>query len=158
MTPLHILTFILAFFGMEFVAWFSHKYIMHGFLWHLHEDHHSENHKLFQKNDYFILIFAIPSWLTIMLGMMYQNQYSVITGIGIAVYGFVYFVLHEIFIHQRFKFLRKLDHWYFKGIRRAHKIHHKTIGKEGSSCFGMLIVPLKYFKEAKEEGKLSTSR
>ena len=25
---------------MEFVAWATHKYVMHGFLWYLHEDHH----------------------------------------------------------------------------------------------------------------------
>ena len=26
--------------GMEFMAWFTHKYVMHGFLWDWHEDHH----------------------------------------------------------------------------------------------------------------------
>ena len=25
---------------MEFMAWFTHKYVMHGFLWNLHFDHH----------------------------------------------------------------------------------------------------------------------
>lgn len=150
---MYTITFFIAFIGMEFVAWFSHKYIMHGFLWHLHEDHHSEGHKNVQKNDVFILIFAIPSWLCIMLGYLAQNYHSVAAGYGIAAYGFTYFVLHEIFIHQRFKFLKSLDHWYFKGIRRAHKIHHKTLGKEGSECFGMLIVPFRYFMEAKSEKK-----
>jgi len=29
-----------AFLFMEFVAWFTHKYVMHGFLWVLHKDHH----------------------------------------------------------------------------------------------------------------------
>ena len=32
---------IVTFFLMEGVAWAAHKYIMHGFLWHLHEDHHT---------------------------------------------------------------------------------------------------------------------
>ena len=27
------------------MAWFSHKYIMHGFLWNLHKDHHVKNKK-----------------------------------------------------------------------------------------------------------------
>ena len=27
---------------MEFMAWFTHKYIMHGFLWVLHKDHHKK--------------------------------------------------------------------------------------------------------------------
>jgi beta-carotene 3-hydroxylase len=29
-----------AFIFMEFMAWFTHKYIMHGFLWVLHKNHH----------------------------------------------------------------------------------------------------------------------
>ncbi len=39
-----ILCFVATFCIMEFMAWFSHKYIMHGFLWHLHEDHHKKDH------------------------------------------------------------------------------------------------------------------
>lgn len=35
---------------------------------------------------------------------------------------------------------------YIKSIRMAHKVHHKTLGKYGSSSFGMLIVSKKYFK------------
>ena len=40
MTLLWIFIVLLTFVFMEFVAWFSHKYIMHGFLWSLHKDHH----------------------------------------------------------------------------------------------------------------------
>ena len=48
---------------MEFVAWFAHKYIMHGFLWSWHEDHHKphfEKEGFFEKNDLFFLVFATP--------------------------------------------------------------------------------------------------
>jgi len=54
--------------------------------------------------------------------------------------------VHDVFIHQRFKFLRNIDNKYARGLRRAHKIHHKNINKDGGECFGMLIVPRKYFK------------
>ncbi len=40
---LWILSLLGAFSIMEFMAWFTHKYIMHGFLWYLHEDHHKKN-------------------------------------------------------------------------------------------------------------------
>ena len=41
---------IITFLFMEFVAWFAHKYIMHGFLWFLHKDHHQvDKNKKFQK-------------------------------------------------------------------------------------------------------------
>ncbi len=33
------------------------------------------------------------------------------------------------------------------GFGRAHKIHHKHLGKEEGECFGMLFVPFKYFKK-----------
>ncbi len=32
-------------------------------------------------------------------------------------------------------------------VRRAHKMHHKNIHKEDGECFGMLWVPMKYFKK-----------
>ena len=58
---LYLLTTIATFFLMEGVAWFSHKYIMHGFLWSLHHDHHQRDDAgFFEKNDYFFLIFGIP--------------------------------------------------------------------------------------------------
>ena len=68
-------------------------------------------------------------------------------GLGISIYGFAYFTVHDLFIHQRFNILRKSENRYFKAIRRAHKIHHKKLTKEGCENFGMLWVPIKYFKQ-----------
>lgn len=141
-----VIALILAFSAMEFMAWFAHKYIMHGVLWNLHEDHHQPTGKTFQKNDLFFLIFAIPSWLCIMLGMMNGNYFSVGFGAGIAVYGLVYFLVHDVLIHRRFKWFDKTDNRYFRAIRKAHKVHHKNRFKEDGTCFGMLVVPKKYFK------------
>ena len=136
----------LTFFTMEFVAWFTHKYIMHGMLWNVHLDHHQvDKNKKIQKNDYFFLIFALPSMLSIILGSINSNYFLYI-GIGIALYGFAYFIVHEIIIHQRIKIFRNTNSKYIRAIKRAHKIHHKNIGKEDGESFGMLIVPLKYFK------------
>ena len=88
-----ILIFLATFSFMEFMAWFTHKYIMHGFLWYLHEDHHVVNHeKILQKNDYFFLIFAIPSITFIFMG--HENLTMVFfIGIGIACYGLAYFLI-----------------------------------------------------------------
>jgi beta-carotene 3-hydroxylase len=148
---INIVLFIATFWFMEFMAWFTHKYVMHGFLWSLHKDHHKKEHYgFFEKNDFFFLIFAIPSWLCIMLGLMYQVYSAVWIGAGIAAYGLVYFLIHEVFIHQRFKWIRNIDNNYFRAIRRAHKIHHKHLNRWPGECFGMLIVPKKYFEEAKK--------
>jgi beta-carotene 3-hydroxylase len=42
---------------------------------------------------------------------------------------------------------RKANNWYARGVRRAHKIHHKHLGKDDGECFGMLFVPFKYFRK-----------
>lgn len=148
---MYVIVFFLTFIGMEFVAWLAHKYIMHGLGWFLHEDHHVPHKKITEKNDMFFLIFAIPSWLCIMLGMMSNNNISVAVGFGILFYGLCYIFIHDVFIHQRIKGFKKAEHPYFKAIRFAHKIHHKHLGKENGECFGMLFVPRKYYKKAKQE-------
>ncbi|MFA9212277.1 MAG: sterol desaturase family protein [Candidatus Methylacidiphilales bacterium] len=141
----NILVVFLTFWSMEFMAWFTHKFIMHGLLWYLHKDHHQVEPGFFEKNDSFFLIFAIPSAYCYVTGLMY-NDFRLYIGIGISLYGFAYFIIHEIIIHQRFKLWSRLDNRYIKAIRRAHKIHHKYLGKEHGENFGMLIVPLKYWK------------
>ena len=141
-----ILIIISTFLFMEFVAWAVHKYIMHGILWSLHEDHHVVNHdNFFQKNDYFFLIFAIPSIILIFIG--HEDLTSgFFIGLGIALYGLAYFLVHEIIIHRRLPPPSKTKSRYIKAIRKAHKVHHKNRGKYDGVNFGMLIVPFKYFK------------
>lgn len=140
------------FIGMEGVAWLTHKYVMHGLLWVLHKDHHKkDSEKFLEFNDSFFLIFAIPGIACLALGSFYNNQVALCIGIGITIYGAAYFFVHDIFIHQRFKVFRNSDHWYFKAIRRAHKMHHKHLNKEHGECFGMLWVPFKYFMEVRRK-------
>jgi beta-carotene 3-hydroxylase len=147
---LYITITLATFGGMEFVAWFSHKYIMHGFLWFLHKDHHQHEPGFWEKNDAFFLIFAIPSASSFIIGSLYSDFFALIfIGLGIALYGLAYFLVHDIFIHQRFKIFTRTNKRYLKAIRKAHKVHHKHLGPEDGECFGMLLVPPKYIKEAK---------
>jgi beta-carotene 3-hydroxylase len=146
----NILALVVTFFAMEFVAWFTHKYVMHGLLWVLHKDHHQTEPGIFEKNDSFFLIFAIPSMILIMLGAMSNFDVKVYIGFGIALYGLAYFLVHDIFIHQRIKIFRRSNNVYMRAIRKAHKVHHKHLNKEQGECFGMLLVPFRYYKEAKQ--------
>jgi beta-carotene 3-hydroxylase len=142
---------LLAFISMECVAWFTHKYIMHGWLWTLHKDHHKKESKgFFEHNDFFFLLFALPGILGLFIGMRAGYNYLFWIGLGITFYGFTYFLVHDIFIHQRFKWLRDSNNPYFKALRRAHKMHHKHIQKEDGECFGMLWIPFKYFRNEKK--------
>lgn len=138
---------IATFFFMEFVAWFAHKYVMHGFLWVLHKDHHQKEPGFFEKNDFFFLIFAIPSMSGFIIGSLTNYTFLIFIGLGILLYGIAYFLVHDIFIHRRFKILQKSNNRYLKAIRKAHKIHHKHLNKEDGECFGMLVVPWKYFSK-----------
>lgn len=142
----NVIIVVVTFFFMEFVAWATHKYIMHGFLWFLHQDHHvvNKDHKL-QKNDFFFLIFAIPSMLLMYIGFD-SFKISFFVGVGIAFYGMAYFIVHEVIIHQRLPFFRKTNNKYIRAIRLAHKVHHKQLGKYNATSFGMLIVSRKYFR------------
>ncbi len=146
MTIINISITIISFIAMEFVAWFTHKYIMHGILWELHRDHHQPKKKyIFQKNDYFFLIFAAPGIILIMTGVS-DLSYFFWAGLGITLYGFAYFTIHDIFIHQRFKVFRNTSSKYLNGLRKAHKIHHKNTGKKNCENFGMLFFSPKYWK------------
>lgn len=145
---LNILVVFITFWVMEFMAWFTHKYVMHGFLWRLHKDHHQKEPGFFEKNDSFFLIFAIPSSLLMFFGSLNEVDLRFWIGLGILLYGFAYFLVHEVLIHKRLKWFRNTNNPYLKAVRRAHQQHHSHLGKEEGENFGMLIVPLKYFRWA----------
>lgn len=148
---MYVLITLATFCIMEGITWLTHRFVMHGLLWYLHEDHHKKGTGFFEKNDAFFIIFAIPSWLCIMLGSMSQAYWVVSIGAGIALYGFAYFVVHEIIIHQRFKLFTRSNNRYIKAIRWAHKMHHKHLDKEEGESFGMLIVAKKYWDKVKRD-------
>jgi len=151
---LKILIVLFAFCSMEAVAWLSHKYLMHGLLWKLHKDHHKkDSYGILEHNDFFFLIFALPGMAALFFGMRNAYNFLFWIGIGICLYGLMYFLVHDVFIHQRIKWFRTSESVYLKAIRRAHKVHHKHLGKEEGECFGMLWVPFKYFRDMKSTGK-----
>lgn len=151
---MYILITLLTFCIMEAITWFTHKYIMHGFLWYLHQDHHQPTGNKLEKNDAFFLIFGIPSWLCIMLGLQHQNYVAAAIGFGIALYGLAYFIVHEVIIHQRIKWFSRSKNKYIRTIRWAHKMHHKHLNKYDGESFGMLIVGKKYWDKVRADDRL----
>ncbi|MBN1486486.1 MAG: beta-carotene hydroxylase [Anaerolineae bacterium] len=130
---------------MEFVAWATHKYVMHGFLWVLHEDHHQPSGRGLQKNDLFAVFFASISFIMIYHGVMNGHPRIAAAGFGVALYGFGYFMFHDIMFHKRVRFIRyKPGTNYEKRIIRAHRIHHRHPGQKDSTSFGFLYAPKKY--------------
>lgn len=136
---------IATFLFWEFVAWFSHKYIMHGFLWTWHKSHHTvHDHKL-ERNDLFAVVFSLPS-----IGMFYYfslvsyNPYMLAAGLGIFLYGIFYLIFHDIIVHQRIRWRPAKRTRYLQRMIHAHYIHHSKHTKEGCEAFGFLYAPKKY--------------
>jgi beta-carotene 3-hydroxylase len=139
-----LVTFVL----MEGVTILTHKYVMHGFMWYFHEDHHNGHYiKGFERNDVFFIIFAMPSILLFYYGVHPELNFKFFIGLGVMFYGLGYFLIHDVLIHRRFKWLDGVDHWYLNALRKGHKVHHKYLTKEDGESFGMLTVPLKFFRE-----------
>jgi beta-carotene 3-hydroxylase len=140
-------TFVLLFFFvlMEGVAWFTHKYIMHGFGWIWHKSHHEPRKGLFELNDLYGFVFALPSALLIIYGSA-EMDWRFFAGLGIALYGLAYFLVHDVFVHQRVKWLKKTQVPYFRAMRLTHHLHHAVHSKNGAEAFGFLFVLPKYIK------------
>ena len=144
--------FILTFIIMEFNAWFLHKFVMHGFLWNLHKDHHVPvKERWWEYNDFFAFFFAVPSFLLILSNHLWDMPLNAAIGFGIMAYGAAYFFVHEVMIHRRLKFIKGSTHWYSEAVNAAHKIHHSVRTKDGAKNFGMLVVPMEYFARARKK-------
>jgi beta-carotene 3-hydroxylase len=129
--------------AMEFVAWASHKYIMHGFGWGWHRDHHEPHDNVLEKNDLFglvgaamsIAMFALGSPLVMGAGAWHPATWI---GLGILFYGIIYTAVHDGLVHQRyFRYVPKSG--YAKRLVQAHKLHHATASKEGGVSFGFVF-------------------
>jgi beta-carotene 3-hydroxylase len=135
--------FMLGFAGMEGVAWFTHKYIMHGPLWVLHRDHHVPHEHPLERNDLFAIFFASPAVLLMVLGGGPATPWFWL-GAGITGYGIAYVIFHDIIVHRRIKLNYKPASRYMKRIIRAHKVHHKSLGKDDAEAFGFLFALPRY--------------
>ncbi|MEL7491090.1 MAG: sterol desaturase family protein [Pseudomonadota bacterium] len=125
---------------MEGVAWVTHKYVMHGWLWSLHKSHHEPREGAFEKNDWFGVFFSLPSIALIMVGVQ-GEPLALAAGLGILGYGLIYFFYHDILVHRRIDFGWRPQKGYFARIVQAHRLHHAVESKEGCVSFGFIFAP-----------------
>ncbi len=138
---------------MEFVAWSAHKFLMHGPLWNWHADHHKKDHasgSWWEKNDRFFLVFATPGISCLIAGSFTSMTWLFPIGLGITIYGVIYFLIHDVYIHRRFKWFRHLDSKYSRAVLRAHGAHHAKTTKEECESFGLLAVNSKFLKRERK--------
>lgn len=144
---------------MEFVAWSSHKYVMHGFGWGWHRDHHEPHDSFWERNDLYAVVgagmsismFAIGSPLVMGAAAWEPGTWI---GLGVLLYGLIYTFIHDGLVHQRwFRWVPKKG--YAKRLVQAHKLHHATVGKEGGVSFGFVFArdPATLKRELREQRK-----
>ena len=152
---------LLSFAFMEFVAWSNHKFVMHGFLWKWHKDHHVNDHKKmskpediykpgFEMNDLFFLVYAVPAIILLIIGFILTNPVFIAVGIGISAYGLTYFIIHDVMIHRRLNlpFLFNPRNKYLKGVIKAHLAHHRGKNIRDFHNYGLLVlIQQRFLKE-----------
>lgn len=136
------LVFVAALAGMEGVAWAAHRYLMHGPLWVLHESHHRPDKGRFERNDLFAVLFSLPSIALIYVGSA-GHLLALAAGLGMAAYGALYFLVHDVVVHRRLPFPFAIGEGYLRRITRAHLVHHRSLAREGATNFGFLLPPLR---------------
>lgn len=127
-----ILGIVSGFIGLEIVSVFIHKYLFHGLLWRIHQTHHQKRKGAFEANDLFSLIFALLG-----LSLLTQTHLPYIWGMGLGVtlYGVLYFFIHDLMAHRRFYPLKGpkfLSFWI-----HGHRRHHQKVDKRGQGPWGL---------------------
>ncbi len=142
----------------EFVAWFTHKYIMHGLLWVWHKSHHTVHDHVLEKNDRFAVVFSLPSIALFYYGSMVSyNPFVLAVAFGILCYGVFYVVFHDVVVHQRIKWKPLRQSHYLKRMIHAHYVHHSKHTRKDCEAFGFLYAPKRYepksfqFKRSRKE-------
>jgi beta-carotene 3-hydroxylase len=142
---------------MEGVALLTHKYLMHGPGWGWHRSHHEDHDGVLEKNDLYAVVFAGLALLLIVFASPEAGPLYWI-GIGMTVYGFLYFFVHDGLVHQRWPFRYVPKNPYLKRLVQAHRLHHAVEGREDCVSFGFLYAPpvrrLKQELQTKHGGSL----
>ncbi|MEM6285736.1 MAG: sterol desaturase family protein [Bacteroidota bacterium] len=133
-----------AFAVMEVLSYVLHRWLLHGALWRMHRTHHDPAHGHgdgLEWNDLFSLAFAALS-----VGLIWAGRADPLAstalplGVGIAVYGVLYFVLHDVYAHGRLgPFKTKASA--AQAVKRAHGRHHQSLTKEGQEPYGLFLFP-----------------
>lgn len=137
-----LLLFFLTIAAMEVVAYAAHRWIMHGPGWFLHVSHHRPRTGRFEANDWYAVIFALPSIALFYwgIGLGHGALYAWIGG-GIAAYGAIYFGFHDVIVHRRVAHHYVPRSTYMKRIVQAHRLHHAVETRRGAVSFGFLVAP-----------------
>ena len=133
-----------AFAVMEVASYVLHRWVLHGPLWRMHRTHHDPAHGHgdgLEWNDLFAVFWGALSVGLIWLGHedpLASTAFPV--GVGIAVYGVLYFVLHDLYAHGRAGRVTTRNPA-AQSVKRAHGRHHRSLEKRGQEPYGLFLFP-----------------
>ena len=147
--------------AMEALAALVHRFWMHGPGWAWHRSHHvpavpcdqptvagkrqdltphrfAAHRFAFERNDRFAIVFATLS-LAAMIAGRNGVPWLFWAGIGMAVYGVLYALVHDGLVHRRFPWpWPPPRRGYLARLVQAHRLHHAVHEREGAVSFGFL--------------------
>lgn len=133
-----------AFCGMEAAAYVLHRWLFHGALWRVHRSHHDPAHghgRGLEWNDAFSVGFAAASLALLWVGRADPvGSAAFPLGVGVAVYGLLYVVLHDLYAHGRLGPLRTRNAA-AQAVKRAHGRHHQSLSPRGQEPYGLFLFP-----------------
>lgn len=129
---------------IEIISLLMHKFLQHGILWVLHEDHHRASKGKLEKNDLFTLFFTVVTILLLIFGFLNGFDFKFWFGLGIFLYGMGFFLYHDIVFHKRIKIKYRPKMKYIKRVINAHRMHHQKSTPNKGINFGFFIINKKY--------------
>ena len=130
-----ILGIIVGFVGLEITSILMHKYLFHGPLWFIHKSHHEKRTGVFEHNDLFSLFFTALGLGLILWGRVHSS-FVWGMGLGVSLYGCIYFVIHDLMSHRRFYPLKTKISW-INFFVFDHRKHHQRVDKTGQGPWGL---------------------
>jgi beta-carotene 3-hydroxylase len=128
--------------AMDLWAALLHGKVWHGWLWAIHRSHHAPQPEGgLEANDALSLLHAPLAIALIVVGCVaaptVARELAFGTGVGMSAFGLGYLVVHDGLCHGRLPvgFLLRLR--VFRGIVRAHRVHHT--GTSGGAPFGFFF-------------------
>ena len=142
---LNVSVLLVSFLAMEGVAWAVHRYVMHGPGWGWHQSHHREpgpgRSVWWERNDLYAVVFGAVAFALIWFASRDGYHPAYFVGLGMSLYGLVYFFAHDVLVHRRIPLKWTPRRGYLKHLVQAHRLHHASTGREGAVSFGFLYAP-----------------
>lgn len=129
------------FLAMEWVAWWSHRHIMHGWGWAWHQSHHEPREGLFELNDLYAVVGSVTAIGLFCIGWATGSWWVYAIASGVTLYGAAYAIFHDGLVHQRWPFQWVPRGGYLRRLIQAHRLHHAVMSKDDAVSYGFLIAP-----------------